>query len=58
MLSVSSFKSRPTPKASLRRVRGLPVLIPYVALFGYRRPAIPECCPGYKKTALGGLSVT
>ena len=28
--------------------RGLPVLIPYVALSGYRRPGLPEGCPGYR----------
>ena len=30
------------------RVRGLPGLFSYVALSGYRRPGLPEGCPGYR----------
>ena len=46
--SISLFQSRATLQACEVRVHGLPALFPYVALSGYRRPGLPEGCPGYR----------
>jgi hypothetical protein len=46
--SISLVQSRVTLEALMRRVRGLPVLIPYVALSCFRRPGLPEGCPGHR----------
>ena len=43
------------PGACTARVRGLPVLFSYVALSGYRRPGLPEGCPGYRCYWLRGM---
>ena len=39
---LSVLSASATPQAREVRVRGLPVLIPYIALFGYRRPGTPK----------------
>ncbi len=39
-------------------MHGLPALIPYVALSGYRRPGLPEGCPGYSVAGWHGRTRT